>query len=453
MSNPADTRASFSKGYRAWLIFLLFAINTFNFADRQVLSTLAEAVKRDLAITDFQLGLLQGLGFALLYSILGLPIARLAERRNRGRIIAVAVSVWSIFAALCGAATSFFTLLLCRVGVGVGEAGFNPPTASLVADLWPAAKRAGVMALIALGGAAGPLIGSLGGGMIADATNWRTAFVVIAAPGIVLGLIAFLTLREPPRGMADGVAESLDDVPDIKTTFRALVAKPAFRQLLIGLAVGAAAMNGFNQFLGMFYVRFYGLTFTEVGALFGSVAAIAVTSGLLIGGFGAQWLSQRDGRWIAWACAIGLATCGPVFFLGFFQPTALGFTLFFGIGSALLFVYYAPALAMLQNLAPPRMRASAAFIGAFATGIIGLGIGPALLGLLSDTAAGMYYGAGYATQCAGTELSDACRSAQVSGLRSALMIDCAIFLWAAFHYLLAARTVREDTYRPKEPAA
>lgn len=443
---------AFSKGYRTWLILLLVAINTFNFADRSVMSALAEGVKRDLRISDFQLGLLQGFGFALFYSILGLPIARLAERRSRGAIIAVAAGLWSLFAALCGAAASFTQFLLCRVGVGVGEAGFNPPVASLVGDFWPAAKRSSIMALIGLGGAAGPLLGALGGGIIADHYGWRMAFVAIAAPGVVLGLLAFLTIREPPRGMADGVVDASREVPGIWTTFRTLLAKPAFRHVLAGGAIGSAATNGMSQFLGVYYVRNFDLTFTQAGALFGAVSAVAVTGGLLVGGFGADWLGKRDLRWIAWACATGLALCSPLFMAAYFQVTPMAFTLFFGVGSALLFIYYGPALAMIQNLSPPRMRASASFIGAFASGIIGLGVGPALIGAISDLAAGQAFAGNYGLSCAGADLAGACKAAQMSGLRTALMVDSLIFLWAALHYFLAARTFRRDIYQPEVTA-
>lgn len=440
---------AFSKGYRTWLIVLLLAINTFNFADRSVMSALAEGVKRDLQISDLQLGLLQGFGFALFYSVLGLPIARLAERRSRGAIIAVAAALWSVFAALCGAATTFAQFLLCRVGVGVGEAGFNPPVASLVGDVWPAARRSSIMALIGLGGAAGPLLGALGGGMIADHYGWRTAFVVIAAPGIVLGLLALFTLREPPRGMADGVAATSSEVPGLWITFRTLLAKPAFRHVLAGGAIGSAATNGMSQFLGVYYVRNFDLTFTQAGALFGAVSAVAVTGGLLVGGFGADWLGRRDQRWIGWAGAAGLALCSPLFMAAYFQPTPILFTLFFGVGSALLFIYYGPSLAMIQNLSPPRMRASASFIGAFAGGIIGLGIGPAVIGAISDFAASQAFAGNYALACAGADLAGACKQAQMSGLRTALMVDSLIFLWAALHYFLAARTFRRDIYQPE----
>jgi len=450
VSPPAAPPDGFSRGYRSWLIVILLAINTFNFADRAVMSALAEAVKRDLQISDFQLGLLQGFGFALFYSILGLPIARLAERRSRAAIISVAVGIWSIFAALCGAAGSYVQLLLCRVGVGVGEAGFAPPVASLVGDHWPAARRSSIMALIGLGGAAGPLLGALGGGWIADHHGWRTAFVLIASPGIFLGLIAWFTIKDPPRGLADGARAEAAEVPGIWHTFRTLLAKRAFRHTLAGAAIGSMATNGMSQFLGVYFVRTFDLSFTQAGALFGAVSAFAVTSGLLIGGFGADWLGKRDMRWIAWSCAIGLALCSPMFLTAFFQTSAIAMTLFFGIGSALLFIYYGPALAMIQNLSPPRMRASASFIGAFTAGIVGLGIGPAIIGAISDFAAAQAFAGDYAALCTGAGADIACKAAQISGLRTALIIDSLIFLWAALHYALAARTFREDLYRAPE---
>ncbi len=449
MSRAAQAPAHYSRGYRAWLIFMLFAINTFNFADRSVFAALAEAVKRDLAITDFQLGLLQGFGFALFYSVLGLPIARLAERRSRVTIISVAVAIWSVFAGLCGMAAGFVQFLLCRVGVGVGEAGFAPPVASLVGDYWPAARRSLIMALIGLGGAAGPFLGALGGGVIADHLGWRWAFVIVASPGIALGIIAYLTLRDPPRGLADGVQDRATDVPGLAETFRTLLAKPAFRHALAGAAIGSMATNGTGQFLGVYLVRAFGLSFTQAGALFGAASAFAVTTGLLVGGFGADWLGRRDMRWIAWGCAAGLALSGPMFLSAYFQATSVGTVLFFGCGSALLFIYYGPSQAMIQNLSPPRMRASASFISAFLAGIIGLGIGPAVIGAISDFAAAHAFAGDYAARCLGGTADPACKMAQISGLRTALMVDSLIFLWAALHYVLAARTLRHDLYRPE----
>jgi len=228
-----------------------------------------------------------------------------------------------------------------------------------------------------------------------------------------------------------------------------LLAKKAFRHTLAGAAIGSMATNGMSQFLGVYFVRAFGLTFTEAGALFGAVSAFAVTSGLLVGGFGADWLGKRDLRWIAWACALGLALCSPMFLIAFFQTSAIATTIFFGIGSALLFIYYGPALAMIQNLSPPRMRASASFIGAFVAGIIGLGIGPAIIGAISDFAAARAFVGDFALTCSGAGLDPACKAARISGIRTALMVDSLIFLWAGLHYFLAARTFREELYKPE----
>jgi len=437
----------FGRGYRTWLLVLLFLLNTLNFADRAILSALAEAVKRDLAISDFQLGLLQGLGFALLYALLGLPIARWAERGSRIRIIAIAGAIWSLFAALCGAAGSFVQLLLCRIGVGVGEAGFNPPVASLVADHYPAAKRASVMALIGLGGAAGPMLGAMGGGWIGDHHGWRAAFAAIGAPGLILAPIVWLTLRDPPRGHAEGLALA-GAPPPFGHVLRVMLAKPAFRHLLIAGALASMATNAIGQFLGVYFVRGFGLSFTQAGALFGMVSAIAVPLGLLVGGFGIDWLGRHDRRWLPWGSAIATALAAPAFLLAFFQATAGGATLFFAIGSTLLFLYYGPALAMVQELAAPRMRATAAFISAFTLGMIGLGLGPALVGLASDWAAARAFAGDYAT-CRGAGAGPACIAASAIGIRFALRIACLIFLWAALHFLLAARSFSADRFDPE----
>jgi MFS family permease len=449
MSGGAAPRSPplFGRSYLTWLLVLLFLLNTLNFADRAILSALAEAVKRDLAISDFQLGLLQGLGFALLYATLGLPIARWAERGSRVRTVALAAGVWSLFAAMCGMAGSFIALLLCRVGVGVGEAGFNPPVASLVGDHFVAARRASIMALIGLGGAVGPMLGALGGGWIGDHYGWRTAFVVIGSPGLILGPLVWFTLRDPPRGHAEGL--SLDGPPPpFGKTLRTLLAKPAFRHLLFAGALASMGTNAIGQFLGVYLVRAFGLSFTQAGALFGTVSAIAVPVGLLVGGFGIDWLGRRDRRWLPWGSAIATALSAPAFALAFFQAGAGGATLFFALGSTFLFLYYGPALAMVQELAPPRMRATAAFVNAFTLGMIGLGLGPALVGLVSDWAGARAFAGDYAL-CRGAAPGPACIAASAMGIRFALRIACGLFLWAALHFLLAARSFRTDRFDPE----
>src|SRR3569833_102941 len=196
-------RPLFSKSYRGWLLFALALTNALNIADRQRLGASAQAIKLDLGLTDAQMGLVQGLAFAIFYSVLALPIARLAEHVSRTKIISAAVAIFGVTVTLCSKANSFWQLLVCRIGVGIGDAGFAPPVGSLIGDHYGMTRRASAMSVIWLGAPVGVVLGATLGGWMAEHVSWRAAFVAVGAPGVIVAVLAFLTLREPSRGMSD----------------------------------------------------------------------------------------------------------------------------------------------------------------------------------------------------------------------------------------------------------
>ncbi len=205
MSYTPEEQRLLSPAYRGLFLFSMFLVCAFNFADRAVFAVLAQSIKVDLQLTDLQIGLLQGFSFALLYAGLGIPFGRLAERRSRLKIVVWAAAAWSAATALCGAAQNFTQLMLARIGVGMGEAGFMGPTSSLVADHFPAKRRASAMSLIMLGTPAGTFLGALIAGWVAQEHDWRWGFYVLGLPGIVTALVVYLILREPPRGLVDNL--------------------------------------------------------------------------------------------------------------------------------------------------------------------------------------------------------------------------------------------------------
>ena len=439
---------------RWWLLALLLAINAANFADRTIVGALGQAIKADLKISDFQLGLLNGFAFAVFYSVLGLPVARLAERFNRVRIIAIATGVWTVMAMLCGMAQSYVQLILARIGVGAGEAGFNPPVASLVGDYFPGGQRGLAMAIIGLGGAVGPVIGAWGGGLIAEAGGWRAAFIIIALPGLLLAPLAWFTLREPARGAADGAIDTAPP-PPVLTAMRELFAKRAFRFLIAGSALAGFTLNSFGQFMAPLFVRNFGLSLAEAGMYFGIISAISFTGGLLLGGFGADWLGRRDRRWQFWAPAVALLLAVPCYELGLFAQTAFASAALLTAGSFFLLCYYAPALASIQDLAPPRSRASAAFVAAFVSGMVGSGLGPAASGLLSDVFARAAFAGDFAASCpsglpptgAAAALELACMQASADGVIHSLAVICLALPCAALLFLLGGRSFPRELYR------
>ena len=451
--------ALLSPRYRIWFVVVLLLLSTLNFADRAILSVLAQPIKEDLKLTDGELGMLQGLGFAILYSLLGLPLGWLAERVNRRNLVAVCVAIWSCMTAACGFAGGFISLLLGRVGVGIGEAGFQPPVSSLVADHFKADRRGTVMSIILLGSPLGFLLGQSVGGWVAAEWSWRVAFFVLGVPGILAALLVRLTLREPPRGLAEGRI-STEPAPTLKDSISALWSKPTFRHLLAGFVIGGFAMNAVAQFVLPFYLRSFGLPLATAGALFGMVAFSSNGLGMLLGGIGFDRLSRRDARWPLWGPGVMLLLATPLYLLAFLSHAVVASFAFIWFANLAMATHLAPSLSMVQNLAAPRMRAMATALVWLVMGLLGAGFGPTLMGFTSDYFAKRSFAMdGFIQSCpggrapAGAEaaLDAACRAASTQGLRMAMVCGTVFFLWAALHFLLASRTVKRDLYVP--PAA
>jgi predicted MFS family arabinose efflux permease len=388
--------------------------------------------------------------------VLALPIARLAEHFSRTRIIASAVAIFGVMVCLCSRATSFWQLLLFRVGVGIGDAGFVPPVGSLIGDHYPISRRASAMSVIWLGAPLGIVCGATLGGWMAEHVSWRAAFVAVGAPGVIVALLALLTLREPPRGMSDPSAATgaiAGPPPSMMEVLRFLLSKRSVRHLLAGCALAAISMNGIGQFFGQFIVRNYHVGFAEAGRILSLIAGCAMPCGMLLGGFGVDWAARRDKRWYSWGPALTLLLATPAFMVGFNQPTVLSAAAALMLGHLMLFVYWTPTLALAQNMVGASMRASSTFVFNFILGLVGIGFGPTLVGILSDRLARVAFVAGdYAALCPKgrpspgltTGLLQSCADASAIGLRHALVLMSLTFVWASLHYWLASRTLRRD---------
>jgi len=442
----------YSKGYRAWMLTVLFAMNALNLADRQCMAAVSQAIKLDLRITDAQMGILQGFGFAIFYSLFGLAIARAAERFSRTRIIAASIGLFGVMVSLCSTAASFARLLLFRVGVGVGDAGFGPPVSSLIGDHYKVDRRAAAMTVIWLGGPLGAAGGATFGGWMAEHHSWRGAFLILGVVGLCVAAIAFLTLREPRRGMSDPVATTGKPPPTVEV-LKFLLSKRSMRHFLVGFGLAAAAMQGIGQFFSQFMVRNYHIGSTEAGGLLALVGGIGMASGLSLGGFGVGRAGRSDKRWYAWAPGATLILAALFFAIGFDQPTPARAVALLIAAHIALFVYYTPTLAIAQNMVDASMRASSGFLVAAVIGLVGIGFGPTIVGILSDAYAAHSFTLGhYGTLCpkglpppgAAVSLVAACRDASATGLRYALMTTALVAVWAGVHYFLASRDVRAD---------
>jgi predicted MFS family arabinose efflux permease len=450
----------FTRAYRTWMLFMLMLMNALNLADRQGLAAIAPALKRDLRLSDTELGVVQGLGFAIFYTLMGLPIARLAERNSRARIIAVSIAIFAGFGALASQARTFLLLLLCRIGVGIGDAGaIGPPVSSLLGDHYPAGKRASAVTIVWLGAPIGALAGASIGGWTAQNADWRWWFVGLAVPGFAAAALAIFTLREPRRGAFDA-AGFTGSIPSVGSMMRFLLGKPSMRHVLLGAAFSAIALNGMGQFFARYFVAVFHLGTAQAGRLLGLLVVVAMSSGLIIGGFGVDWAIRRDRRWYVWGPCIALALAMPLFETGLLQPTLARAVAVLLPAHVALFVFYTPTLAIAQNMVGASMRASSAFTVAIVFGLVGTGLGPTIVGLISDLAAHRSFGAGnFAGQCPGgaapsgsdAVLASACATASAQGIRFAMAAVVFLLLWGSLHYFLAARTLCADLdarYRP-----
>ncbi len=421
MLNSADS------GRRNYVLGVLVVVYTFNFVDRQILSILLEPIKNELQLSDTQLGFLTGFAFAAFYATLGIPIARLADRTNRRNLIAVALVVWSGMTALSGIATNYWQLLLARIGVGVGEAGCSPAAHSMVADYFPAHQRATALGIYSLGIPVGILFGFLAGGWINEIFGWRLAFFVVGLPGIVLALVVWLTVREPPRGMAEQRAD-VAPPPGVFETFRFLMAKKSFRHLALGGALTAFVGYSYVSWMPSFLARSYGMHTGEIGTWLGLILGIPGGIGISLGGYLADRFGSRDTRWYLWIVSVALLL-GVPFSLGIFTATSAGVALaFLALPIMLGNFYQATTFSQTQGLASLRMRAVAAAVLLFIVNIIGLGAGPQVTGILSDLLAPQY----------GQE-----------SLRYALLLVSLVNIWSAWHYFIAGRHLAADLAQQK----
>ena len=423
MQQPIEAPIVITKRYRNYALFVLTLVFTSSHVDRQIIGILLQPIKTDLGASDTQMGFLVGLTFAIFYATLGMPIAMLADRGNRRNIIAIAVTIWSAMTVACGFATSFFQLALTRIGVGIGEAGSNPPSHSLISDYFPIEQRSTAMAIFAVGVNLGLLFAYIGGGWMSQHLGWRTAFFVVGAPGLLIALIVRFTLIEPTRGAAEKTVQTNTTPPSFMTVARNMWATKSLRHVVAGGSLAAFVGYGMVLWLPAYFVRSHGLSQTEVGFTLAFLYGIIGGIGTFCSGVIADRMSARDARWNLWVVAIGMTIVVPLAVASFLVETTWIAIALFCIPAFCSGFYIGPGFSAIQSLAPVRMRSVSAAINLFLTNLIGLGIGPQLVGVLSD-----YFKADYGNE----------------SLRYSLMIFVCINLWAALHYVLANRYIRED---------
>lgn len=422
-----------SEGYRWYVLGLLTFIYVINIIDRSILSILQEPIKLDLGLSDTQLGALSGLAFALFYATLSIPIARLADRGVRTLVLSVCLALWSLTTALCGLAQNFVTLLLFRIGVGVGEAGGVPPATSIISDYFRQNRRATAMSIYGLGPPIGVMIGIAAGGWLAEYVGWRNTFYVIGVLGIVIAPIAYFTLRELPRGHSDRVAGQ--PVQALKSAsfgqvVRTLWRLRSFRHLAVAGAAHGFASYSMTNWNPSFYVRVHELSTAEAGTYLGVIIGTTGILGTLLGGALSDRLGAKDARWYMWVPGFAMLFAVPVALAQYLIASPYVSFAYAAFSGLLATVYIGPFIATAQSIVDPHMRATTQAVILMTFNIFGLALGPFLTGILSDT---LNFGFGFG----------------VDSLRYAICVTASFNLWAALQFFYGSRYLRADLERDR----
>ncbi len=405
------------------IVVLLLAVQIFANVDRQVLNVVVEPVKAEFGLSDKVMGLLTGAAFSVFYAILGVPLALLADRANRRNLIAAAIAVWSAMTVFCGLATTALQLILARIGVAVGEAGAGPASQSIVSDLFAPKERAMPMAMLAVGPNLGIMFGFIAGSMLAEAFGWRMAFLVVGVPGLLMALIILAAMREPRRGYVDGFKDEPDDEEWVKFKTRMaealtgtamsilfdgqlfsrlrkiivaiwdfgfgdLVRTIIKRRSLLWIIAGfsCAGMFGYGAiaWATAFFHRSYGLSPGEIGPIIGILVGVGGAVGTLAGGWLADRTGKRDVRWRLWIICITASIAAPLSIAAFLANNQWLTLALLTLPASLAIFHAGPSFALVQELVPLRLRALAAAFLLFCLNVIGGGLGPFIVGLLSD---------------------------------------------------------------------
>jgi predicted MFS family arabinose efflux permease len=407
---------------RYYVLGLLTVIYALNFLDRTIFNVLIEPIKKEFSLSDTTMGLLAGFGFVLFYSVLGIPIARLADRFNRRNIVSIALAFWSAMTVFCGMAQSVATLALARIGVGIGESGGTPASQSIIADLFSKNDRPRALSVYAIGTYLGVFLGYFIGGYINQYYGWRTAFYAAGLPGLALAAVLWLTISEPKRG---AMAETFTPEP-IGPTLGFLASQRTFVILLAGFCLTTYTNYATSAWIPPFLARVHHLSSAEIGTYAGTFKGLCGIAGTLLGGFVVAHIGRRDDRWKLWAPAVTSGLAGPVFALCMLTQDFTTMVAALAATSFLVGFHLGPIFAIAQTVAKPSMRALASAIMLLTAAGFGQGIGPLAVGMLNDALKN-----DFGAQAVRYSLLSAAVTTSLGAL---------LFIWAA-------RSIRDDIQR------
>lgn len=420
--NAVDGPSAARRNYVLAVLVLVYATN---FIDRNLLLVLLQPIKQELGASDAVMGALTGFAFAVFFTVAGIPLARLADRGSRRNLMAIGIAFWSLMTAASGVVTSTLQLALVRIGVGVGEAAATPAAHSMIADLFPPERRARALAIYSTGASFGVLFGLLLGGVLQETLGWRAAFLIVGLPGLLIALLVRTTLPEPRRGQSEGLADP-GESPDIATALRYLASLPSFRHLALSAGLYGITCYGLVAWAPTFIVRIHGLGYAETGFKVGLAIGLAGACGTLATGVLSDRLARRDRRWLLWISVAAAVLQIPFHALFALSSDPRVAILALVPINFLNVIYAPPTYALTQSLAPLRMRALATATLLFVLNLIGMGVGPFLVGHLNDV-------------LGATHGDDA--------IRISMLVLLLANAWGLVHSLLATRTLEADLAR------
>jgi predicted MFS family arabinose efflux permease len=410
------------------VLVLLFVVYMVNFIDRNVLTILLNSVKRDLEASDTQMGLLTGLAFAALHTVAGLPIARWADRGSRRAVIALGMAFWSLATAASGVVRNIAEMMVARAAVAVGEASSSPAAHSLISDYFPPHRRASAIAVYNAGASAGIFAGIALGGWLNDSLGWRFAFLALGLPGLAVALGVWRALPEPARGSAERLRDS-GQAPSLREALAYLGGLRSFRHLLVAAALFGTTSWAMTTWSPALIERVHGLSPGRFSLQLGLVMGLGGIFGAIVGGLVCDRLGRRDPRWLLWFPALACSVFVPCL-AGFALAPSLGLALAVLVPTNIVNQFWsAPIYALAQGLAQLRMRATSAALVLFTINIVGMGVGPLLIGMLNDALEPRY--------------------GPLAIRYSLPLVGCAS-LWGALHALAGARSLRDDLRRAEE---
>jgi MFS family permease len=435
VSPKTSARGGRVTAYGWFVLALLFVVALFNYVDRNIFSIMQVSVQRELRLTDTQLGTLTGLSFALFYTTVALPVARLADRISRKHVLTVSLFVWTTMTAASSLAGGYFSLLACRIGVAVGEAGCVPSSHSILSDYFPRSRRALMMGVWCLALPFGAMLGFFVGGRMTADFGWRVTFAVVGGAGLLLVPVLLLFLKEPRRGQMDDASDlPLAPKRRFSDTLLILWRTKSYRYLVLGEAVQGFTQNGTSAWNAPFYSRLHHVPLSELAVWLAAIAGLGGAVGTILGGALADRLGRRDVRWFMLTPAIAAVLTTPFVLIQYLVPDALVSLVAAFFPAVMLYVFLGPCNAVSQSLFPADMRAMTAAVFLIATGLFGLGLGPTLVGVFSDLLA------------AHTDLG-------ASSLRFALLSVCLPSLAAAWLFFLSSCSLPEELADMHGPAA